>query len=85
MSDPQWRARAACLNAGESFERALGVRQMRALIRNYCAVCPVIGACLSFTLAAEGNAGAQSRHFVAGGMTPSQRAKHARALRKEMQ
>lgn len=73
-----WQHRARCNGRDLSEfipEGKLGIAAQRAHKKavQFCGPCPVKRECLRFALDAEGNAPADSRFGVFGGMTPEQR------------
>lgn len=69
-----WRAQARCTQVDPEHMypppgNAVAVEFARAI----CGLCPVRDTCLADIMAAEGNAGRDSRHGVVGGLTPRQR------------
>lgn len=74
----RWQYRARCrgldLNLFVPDGKVGGeARRAHAWAARFCASCPVTRQCLELALTAEGNAPAQSRFGVYGGLSPDQR------------
>lgn len=74
----KWQYRALCRGLDLALfvpDGKVGSEALMAHARaaRFCAHCPVMRQCLELALTAEGNAPAQSRFGVYGGLTPDQR------------
>lgn len=91
MKSEDWREQAKCLldnpnpesHDPDFFPEVHRKPEMRSRAKAKCFSCEVRSDCLEWAMAAEGDADANHRYGIAGGMDPTQRAMERRFRRTE--